>query len=462
MAMASEGPDGLRVLRPDDWDVWYDTLLRAFGGAPEAAEERELWRELTEFDRFLGVWDGSACVGTAGAFSFRLTVPGGASVPAAGVTMVGVAATHRRRGVLTSMMRRQLDDVRSWGEPLAVLTASEPDIYGRFGYGVATYALGAELDTGRVRLSVPAGTDDVRLRYAAPAEVLGACEAVYAELVPRRPGMLARLPKWERVGLLDPESEREGASPLQCVVAERGDRIVGYARYRVKLGWGESGHDGTVILEELAAPDPAVDAALWRFLFGIDLTSTLVARGRPVDDTWQYLVSDTRRCGPAAGLAVSAAGGGGGRAGGADVRRPGGRGAGRGGRLLPVEHGALAAERGRQGSDLRADHGRGGSGAVRTGVGLGLSRRGVPRGACRGRAGAGTARRGADGGVGGVRRRAPRRGARVCRSADPGTDCGGETGGADLAAADVAGRSPCGRPSPRAVHSAGVMSLPAR
>ncbi|OSZ59945.1 GNAT family N-acetyltransferase [Streptomyces pharetrae CZA14] len=296
--MASEGPDGLRVLRPDDWDVWYDTLLRAFGGVPEAAEERELWRELTEFDRFLGVWDGSACVGTAGAFSFRLTVPGGASVSAAGVTMVGVAATHRRRGVLTSMMRRQLDDVRSWGEPLAVLTASEPDIYGRFGYGVATYALGAEIDTGRVRLSVPAGTDDVRLRYAAPAEVLGACEAVYAQLVPRRPGMLARLPKWERVGLLDPESEREGASPLQCVVAERGGRIVGYARYRVKLGWGESGHDGTVILEDLAAPDPAVDAALWRFLFGIDLTSTLVARGRPVDDTWQYLVSDTRRCRP--------------------------------------------------------------------------------------------------------------------------------------------------------------------
>ncbi|AIR98393.1 GNAT family N-acetyltransferase [Streptomyces glaucescens] len=298
MAMASEGPDGLRVLRPDDWDAWYDTLLRAFGGVPEAAEERELWRELTEFDRFLGVWDGGSCVGTAGAFSFRLTVPGGASVPAAGVTMVGVAATHRRRGVLTSMMRRQLDDVRSWGEPLAVLTASEPDIYGRFGYGVATYALGAEIDTGRVRLSVPAGTDDVRLRYAAPAEVLDACEAVYARLVPRRPGMLARLPEWERVGLLDPESEREGASPLQCVVAERDGRIVGYARYRVKLGWGESGHDGTVLLEDLAAPDPAVDAALWRFLFGIDLTSTLVARGRPVDDTWQYLVSDTRRCRP--------------------------------------------------------------------------------------------------------------------------------------------------------------------
>jgi predicted acetyltransferase len=298
MAMASDWSDGMRVLRPDDWDVWYDTLLRAFGGVPEAPEERELWREITEFDRSLAVWDGDAVVGTAGAFTFRLTVPGGASVPAAGVTMVGVAGTHRRRGVLTSMMRRQLDDVRSWGEPLAVLTASEPDIYGRFGYGVATYALSAEIDTARVRLSVPAGTDDVRLRYAAPADVLDDCEAVYARLVPGRPGMLARRPKWERVGLLDPESEREGASPLQCVVAERDGRIAGYARFRVKLGWGESGHDGTVLLEEMAALDPAVDAALWRFLFGIDLTSTLVVRGRPVDDAWQYLVSDVRRCRP--------------------------------------------------------------------------------------------------------------------------------------------------------------------
>ncbi|CAM5252473.1 N-acetyltransferase Eis [Streptomyces tendae] len=138
----------------------------------------ELYRELTQVDRSIGVREGDgedgAWVGTAGAFAFRMTVPGGARVAAAGVTMVSVAATHRRRGVLTSMMRRQLDDVRAWGEPLAVLTASEPAIYGRFGYGAATFALNAEIDTSRVRLSVPAGTDDVRLRYEAPADVLDA------------------------------------------------------------------------------------------------------------------------------------------------------------------------------------------------------------------------------------------------------------------------------------------------
>ncbi|SMQ16283.1 Predicted acetyltransferase [Streptomyces sp. Ag82_O1-12] len=288
----------LRVLRKDDWDKWYDTLIRGFGGVPESAEERELWNSLTEFDRSLGVWDGDECVGTAGAFSFRLTVPGGASLPVAGVTMVSVAATHRRRGLLTSMMRRQLDDVRAWGEPLAVLCASEPAIYGRFGYGNATLSLAAEIDTTRVGLSVPDGTDDVRVRYAAPADVLDVCEAVYARLVQARPGMLARQPGWERLGVLDPASEREGASPLQCVLAERDGETVGYARYRVKPEWELSGSNGTVIVEESEGLDPAADAALWRFLFGIDLTSKVTVRGRPVDDAWQYLVTDPRRCHP--------------------------------------------------------------------------------------------------------------------------------------------------------------------
>ncbi|MFJ2826808.1 GNAT family N-acetyltransferase [Streptomyces sp. NPDC087263] len=288
----------VRVLQQTEWNAWYDNLVLAFGGVPEPSDERELDNALTEYDRSIGIWDGDQVVGTASAFSFRVTVPGGASVPAAGITMVSVAATHRRRGVLRSMMRRQLDDIRSWGESLAVLTASEPAIYGRFGYGVGTYQFNAEIDTSRVRLSVPPGTDDVHLRYAAPADVLNACEAVYARLVPGRPGMLARGPGWEQLGLLDPESRRDGASPLQCVVAERDDEVVGYARYRVKPEWDASGPKGTVVLEELEGLDPAAQGALWRFLFEIDLTSTLRTRGRPVDDAWQHMVSDIRRCSP--------------------------------------------------------------------------------------------------------------------------------------------------------------------
>ncbi|MEV0253007.1 GNAT family N-acetyltransferase [Streptomyces sp. NPDC050732] len=286
----------LRVLAETEWDTWYGMLDVAFGGVPEAAEEQELWRRLVEFDRSMGVWDGDACVGAAGAFSFRLSVPGGALADAAGVTMVGVAATHRRRGILTSMMRRQLDDVRARGEALAVLTASEPDIYGRFGYGAATQQLRADIDTTRVRLSVPAGTDDVSLRYAKAADVHDACEALYARRVTGRPGMLARQPGWERLGLLDPKDDRDGASPLQCVVAERAGELVGYVRYAIKPEWDTKGPKGVVKVRDIEGLDPAAYAALWRFLFDIDLTSSVLARNRPVDDPLLQLVTDVRRC----------------------------------------------------------------------------------------------------------------------------------------------------------------------
>ncbi|MFI1797248.1 GNAT family N-acetyltransferase [Streptomyces sp. NPDC020379] len=285
----------LRVLRPVEWEQWYESLELAFGGMPEPAEERALWRELTLFDRWLGTWDGDEVVGTTGAFDFRMTVPGGAVVPAAGVTMVGVRPTHRRRGVLRGMMRRQLDDVRSWGVPLAVLTASEPDIYGRFGYGAATQSTRARVDTDRVRLIMPEGADGVRLRLSKPEQAREACEAVYARRVTARPGMLERRPGWDALPLLDAPSRRGDGSSLQCVLAEVDGRTVGYARYFVRPR-PDDGPYGTVLLRDVEALTPAAYAALWRFLFDLDLTVEIVARDRPSDDPLWHLVDDVRRC----------------------------------------------------------------------------------------------------------------------------------------------------------------------
>ncbi|MFD3555346.1 GNAT family N-acetyltransferase [Streptomyces goshikiensis] len=288
----------LRTLEAREWDTWYRTLERAFGGPPTPPEARGLWQSLTEHDRSVGAWDGDECVGTSGAFSLRLSVPGAALVDTAGVTRVSVAATHRRRGLMTTMMRRQLDDVRQRGEPLSALVASEPDIYGRFGYGMATQQLSTTIDTARVRLEVPAGTgaDGVRLRYADPVAALTACEAVYAGQVTGRPGMPARPRGWERLAVLAPQGGGDGGSPLQCVVAERDGATVGYARFHNTPQWDVSGARGMIVLRDLEAGDPGGYAALWRFLFEIDLTSTLVAQNRPVDDAWQHLVSDVRRC----------------------------------------------------------------------------------------------------------------------------------------------------------------------
>ncbi|MGW4649167.1 GNAT family N-acetyltransferase [Kitasatospora sp. NPDC004289] len=288
-----------RPLAAEDWDRWYRNLEVAFGGSEDFPEDRELWRELTELDRSVGVWDGDHPVGGASAFSFRMAVPGGAVVPAAGVTMVGVLPTHRRRGVLSRLMRDQLDEVRRRGEALAVLTASESLIYGRFGYGLGTWRMGVTVPR-RVGLRAPVDRS-VRLRLVAPESVVAACEELYAELVPHRPGMLARQPGWEKLPLKDPAGGREGASPLQCVVAEdrASGQLLGYARYAVAMDWNVSDiADGTVRVRDLEARTPGVRAALVEFLLGLDLTGRVRFRSRPVDDALLHLVDDPRRLEP--------------------------------------------------------------------------------------------------------------------------------------------------------------------
>jgi predicted acetyltransferase len=286
----------LRPLDPADWDTWYDTVLMAFPGEPKPPEERALWRELTEPARSLAAWDDKQVVGTLSAFSFGVSVPGGAVVPAAGLTLVGVLPTHRRRGLLTSMMRRHLDAVRERGEPLGILTASEPAIYGRFGYEQASWRLAMEIDTDRVRLLLPddgAGADSVRLRLVDSAAALAQTEAVYARQVPRRPGMLERRPGWEALETLYPQSRRGDLPPMGCVLAERDGATTGYARYTVEEAPGRAWR---VRLRSLEAEDPDTYAALWRFVCSIDLTSSVANMDRPVDDAWQHLVSDFRSC----------------------------------------------------------------------------------------------------------------------------------------------------------------------
>jgi predicted acetyltransferase len=290
----------LRMLAPSEWEAWYSGILRAFGAVQ--VEERDLYRELTETERSLAAWDRDEVVGSASLFSFRMSVPGGTVVPTAGVTMVHVAPTHRRRGLLRSMMRRQLDDLRDSGsEPLVVLTASEPGIYGRFGYGMATRQLSAEIDTSRVTLAVPPASDELRLRLVDDASsVVDVCEAVYARNVPARPGMLERRPGWERYPLIDAPSGRGDPTPLACVLAEdAAGEVRGYARYKVKPAWDEAGAaGGEVWLRDLEALDAAAHGALWRYLFGIDLTTVVRAGDRPVDDAWLHMVDDVRRCRP--------------------------------------------------------------------------------------------------------------------------------------------------------------------
>lgn len=288
----------MRTITDETFDDWYSALELAFGES-DSPEERALFRETTEFPRTFGLFDGNRPVSSAGAFSFRLTVPGGGSVPAGGVTAVSVAPTHRRRGVLTAMMRRQLDDFRDRGEPVGVLTASEPAIYGRFGYAAATWELAADAPRHQVRVVSPLG-HGLRLRLADPVESLPQCAALYRRVGAQRPGWLDRPAGWERQAVLDPPSRRGNGTPLLCVLAEDPDgsgELRGYAYYRVVPGGGFAGAAATVLVREVYADGPDAEAALWRYLFATDLATTVSVKTLPPDTALRHLVDDPRRLG---------------------------------------------------------------------------------------------------------------------------------------------------------------------
>src|SRR5579859_7433589 len=124
-AHRGSSPYPIRPVSAEEFDAFHTVDMHAFNGSPLTPEERQLVVGHLEFDRSLAAFDGDVPVGTAGAYTFQLSVPGASPVPAAGVTWVSVLPSHRRRGVLSALMRKQLADVRDRGEPLAVLWASE-------------------------------------------------------------------------------------------------------------------------------------------------------------------------------------------------------------------------------------------------------------------------------------------------------------------------------------------------
>jgi len=284
----------LRPATPDDFPKAAALLFGLFHRAvDQEAQDRD--RLVWEADRALVVTDGDEVVGHSFAAARELTVPG-AVLPTAHVTGVGVAATHRRRGLLTRLMRRQLRDVRDAGrEPLAVLWASESRIYPRFGYGLASTRLDLTIDIREVRL--PAATAVGQLRVGSPADLYSELTKVYDSLRPDRPGWSSRDDNWWAQVLADPPGDREGATERRVVVHEGEAGVDGYALWRSKGNWTANGPNAEVHVSEIAAADPEAYAALWRFLLGIDLARQVTYGFAAVDDPLLHLASDPRQLG---------------------------------------------------------------------------------------------------------------------------------------------------------------------
>jgi predicted acetyltransferase len=288
----------IRPLRDDEQGAYWRGLARAFGF--DYREDRDQGSDrTTEVDRSIAAWDGNEMVGTAGIYTYRMTVPGwgtrGLDVGTAGVTHVTVRETHRRRGILTSMMSKQLDDVRERGEPVAALWASEAPIYGRFGYGCAFSHQQVSIDRPHAILKpLPAPPGIIRL--LSKDEARGVIAALWESERAERPGMMTRSEGWLEERVLDDPGWVRAGYPRQSIVSyEEAGVPIGYARYRMK---GEMDHfipDGKLRVDELIARTPAAHAALWRHVFGVDLVSSISCGDRPMDEPLPWLVSDPRR-----------------------------------------------------------------------------------------------------------------------------------------------------------------------
>jgi predicted acetyltransferase len=280
----------IRGIDADDLNDLFYAVGTAFGdhAQPDQVDDERL---TMEYERMIGVVQDGMIVAGAGAYSFDLTLPGATQVPVAGVTWVGVLPTHRRQGILTTMMAKQLDDVVERGEAIAILTASEAVIYGRFGYGVASHCAVATIPDHRNEFRVEPRAEG-RARFVSTVEAEKLLPPVFDAWRATRVGSVTRNEGFWAHRWLDRERHRHGNSAAFRIVHEDASgQPDGYAVYRIKGGHDE---DHSMVVDEVIAPDPEVEASLWRTLLDHDLNSSVETGVRPVDDQLRWRLADSR------------------------------------------------------------------------------------------------------------------------------------------------------------------------
>jgi predicted acetyltransferase len=259
---------------------------------PPGEEMLERFGRMLPQERMHAAFEDGKVVGGAGAFPFDFSVPGGL-LPCGGVTVVGVQPTHRRRGVLRAMMDAQLRDIHERGEPLAALWASEETIYGRFGYGLASWA-------GEVKIAKPRNAFAQPLerrgttRFVSPDEAKELFPPVYETVRGQRPGMLARSADWWALRQLRMPDD-EASSPRRFVALELDGETQAYAIYRTFFGFEEGSSAARLVVSEALGATPHATAEIWRFLLDVDWMETLEASLLPPDHPLFFLLAAPRR-----------------------------------------------------------------------------------------------------------------------------------------------------------------------
>lgn len=281
----------IRPITADELEPFAFTTGTAFGYNPDPAEEARV-RAILELDRTLAAFDAGAIVGTTAIFSFDMAVPG-ATLPTAGVTWVSVRPSHRRRGVLSRLMERQLHDIRERGEALAGLWASEAPIYGRFGYGMAAETCRFEIQR-RYTEFAHAPSWGGRVHIVDREEALSGWPALFDRVFPTYPGFYSRSAAWwQNHRLRDPRPGEGGARFFAQY--EEGGELRGYVYYAIEHPASDVLPTAVADVRELVAETDAAYAALWQYVLNLDLIDSVKADRRPFDEPLLHMLRDPRR-----------------------------------------------------------------------------------------------------------------------------------------------------------------------
>ncbi|MER8031215.1 GNAT family N-acetyltransferase [Streptomyces bauhiniae] len=287
----------VRPVAEHEFDNWHRALDTGFLQEPTLTEEQRAAR-LRQFEpgRLLGAFDGGRCVGTFRSFAQEVTAVGGAYVPSNAVSNVTVSPTHRRRGLLTRMMREDLAAARERGDVIATLIAAEYPIYGKHGFGPATWATNWTVDVGRSgldpRWAGPA--DGARIDLVDGAEVRALGPKLSERVRAVTPGALGRDELWwdARTGVA--RFGRDWTEPFHAVYRSASGEVEGMVSYRCEAKWEGQQPDNAAKVDWLTAATPAAEAALWRYLCSIDWIAHVKTGWRAPDSLLPFLLPDAR------------------------------------------------------------------------------------------------------------------------------------------------------------------------
>jgi predicted acetyltransferase len=282
----------IRTCTDEEFAAGISPIWQYFSVEP-SEEMNSSFRRILPAGRIHAAFDGKEVVGSTSSYPFQMTIPGG-PVPVAGITLVGVHPTHRRQGILSKLMKQLLEKARERGEAIASLWVAEETIYGRFGCGLAT--INGEIRIDRAHTHFRRHWDRLDARLVSKEEALASFPCVYEQVAPRSPGMVLRTHDWWDVKRIsDYPLDRQGAGPLVYVLFERQGEAVGYALYRHRTEFIEGRSNSTLEVREAIGADTAATAAVWRYLFDIDLMAQIHVEYMPIDHPLFFLLAEPRR-----------------------------------------------------------------------------------------------------------------------------------------------------------------------